>query len=202
MADVRVQLDLQAIQEAVRTILQAVGEDPSRPGLAETPQRVARMYAELFSGLRTDPAAELVPTDEPQADGLVVVRDIPLYSMCEHHLLPFLGRVHVAYLPEGGRIAGFSRIVRLVDGYARRPQVQERLTEEVADALWRKLRPRGVAVWAEAEHLCMVMRGVRAPGSRAVTTAFRGSFETDPQARREALAMLASGAGGPSTGPF
>ena len=185
------QFDVAAVQAAVRTLLQAVGEDPARPGLRETPERVARMYAELFAGLWSDPAAELTVTDEPEAEGLVVVRDIPLYSMCEHHLLPFIGRVHVAYLPEGGRITGFSRVVRMVEGYARRPQVQERLTEQVADAIWRRLRPKGVAVAAEAEHLCMVMRGVRAPGSRAVTTAFRGIFESDPQARREALALLA-----------
>ena len=183
-------VDLQAVAAAVRSILQAIGEDPDRPGLRETPQRVARMLAELCEGLWSDPALQLEVTQEPTADGLVVVRDIPLFSLCEHHLLPFTGRAHVAYLPDGGRIAGFSRVARVVDGYARRPQVQERLTQQVADALWWRLHPRGVAVVTQAEHLCMVMRGARACGSTAVATAFRGLFEEDARARQEALGLL------------
>lgn len=175
-----------------RQILLGVGEDPEREGLRDTPLRAAKAMQYLCGGyqrsLEEIVNGALFASDN---DEMVIVKDIELYSLCEHHLLPFIGRVHVAYLPEGGRITGFSRVVRMVEGYARRPQVQERLTEQVADAIWRRLRPKGVAVAAEAEHLCMVMRGVRAPGSRAVTTAFRGIFESDPQARREALALLA-----------
>lgn len=181
---------LRRLERAIREVLEAVGEDPDRPGLRETPQRAARMLLEIFAGLGTDPAGELTVTHEPGAEDLVVVRDIPLHSMCEHHLLPFTGRVHVAYLPAEGRLTGLSKLARLVEGFARRPQVQERLTDQVADAIDGRLRPRGVAVVVEAEHLCMVMRGARAEGSRAVTVAVRGLFARDPAERAAVLSLL------------
>ncbi|MBE3599352.1 MAG: GTP cyclohydrolase I FolE [Limnochordaceae bacterium] len=183
---------LRRLEEAVKTILANIGEDPGRPGLAQTPERVARMYLELFSGLGSDPAEQLTVLEEEGAGDLVIVRDIPLYSMCEHHLIPFIGRAHVAYLPDQGRITGLSKIARLVEGYARRPQVQERLTRQLADAIEARLAPRGVAVVVEAEHLCMVMRGVRAHGSRVVTVAVRGLFASDPAEREQVIAQLRS----------
>ncbi|HEY8424549.1 MAG TPA: GTP cyclohydrolase I FolE [Limnochordales bacterium] len=181
---------LERIRRAVREILEAVGEDPDRPGLRETPERAARMLVEIFAGVHQEPADELTLTYEEGAEDLVVVRDIPLHSMCEHHLLPFTGRVHIAYLPDGGRLTGLSKLARLVEGYARRPQVQERLTNQIADAVETRLRPRGVAVVIEAEHLCMIMRGARAEGSRAVTMAVRGLYERDPAERTAVLALL------------
>ncbi|WP_324669341.1 GTP cyclohydrolase I FolE [Geochorda subterranea] len=181
---------LERIRRAVREILEAVGEDPDRPGLRETPDRAARMLVEIFAGVHEEPADELTLTYEEGAEDLVVVRDIPLHSMCEHHLLPFMGRVHIAYLPAGGRLTGLSKLARLVQGYARRPQVQERLTNQIADAVEARLRPRGVAVVIEAEHLCMIMRGARAEGSRAVTMAVRGLYERDPAERTAVLALL------------
>lgn len=181
---------LERIRRAVREILEAVGEDPDRPGLRETPERAARMLVEIFAGVHQEPADELTLTYEEGAEDLVVVRDIPLHSMCEHHLLPFTGRVHIAYLPAGGRLTGLSKLARLVEGYARRPQVQERLTNQIADAVETRLRPRGVAVVVEAEHLCMIMRGARAEGSRAVTMAVRGLYERDPGERTAVLALL------------
>ncbi len=181
---------LERIRRAVREILEAVGEDPDRPGLRETPDRAARMLVEIFAGVHEEPADELTLTYEEGAEDLVVVRDIPLHSMCEHHLLPFTGRVHIAYLPAGGRLTGLSKLARLVEGYARRPQVQERLTNQIADAVEARLRPRGVAVVIEAEHLCMIMRGARAEGSRAVTMAVRGLYERDPAERTAVLALL------------
>ncbi len=181
---------LQRIERAIREILEAVGEDVTRPGLRQTPQRAARMYLEILSGLHADPVQELTITHEEGAGDLVAVTDIPLHSLCEHHLLPFTGRVHIAYLPAEGRLTGLSKLARLVEGYARRPQVQERLTHQIADAIEARLRPRGVAVLVEAEHLCMIMRGARAEGSRAVTMAVRGLYAQDPAERAAVTALL------------
>ena len=180
-----------AIADAVTQILKAVGEDTSRDGLLRTPERVAKMYGELFSGLKTDPADVLTAMFEADHDEMIMVRDIALYSMCEHHLIPFLGQAHVAYIPnESGCITGLSKIARLVDVVAKRPQVQERLTSQIADAIEKKLDPRGVLVVVEAEHLCMSMRGIRKPGSRTVTSAVRGLFRSNEATRAEAMGLI------------
>lgn len=184
------QVDLPAIEEAVRRILIAIGEDPEREGLRETPQRVARMYAEIFDGINRDPG-DLVDAffgDEHYQE-IVMVRDIPFYSSCEHHLLPFHGKAHVAYIPQG-RVTGLSKLARLIEGFARRPQMQERLTAQVADSLMDRLDPLGVMVVIEAEHLCMSMRGVRKPGAITVTSAVRGTLATNPTTRAEAIALM------------
>jgi len=184
-------VDLGRIEDAVREILSAIGEDPEREGLLRTPSRVARMFAEVTVGLHEDPGHHLSVTFEADHDEMVMVRDIPFASVCEHHLIPFIGRAHVAYIPNSdGRITGLSKLARLVDGFARRPQVQERLTSEVAEALVDRLAPRGVLVVIEAEHLCMSMRGVRKPGSMTVTSAVRGLFRMDVAARAEAMAFI------------
>jgi GTP cyclohydrolase I len=184
-------VDQPRVAAAIREILIAVGEEPDREGLRATPARVARMYAEIFAGLREDPGEHLTATFEADHDELVLVRDIPIYSVCEHHLLPWLGKAHVAYLPgEDGRVTGLSKLVRLVEGYAKRPQVQERLTSQIADALVRKLSPLGVLVVIEAEHLCMSMRGVKKPGAITVTSAVRGHFLTSAAARAEVLGFV------------
>ena len=184
-------VDLPRLEAAVREILAAIGEDPSRDGLIETPARVARMYAETCAGLREDPALHLHVTFEADHDEMIMVRDIPFYSMCEHHLVPFFGHAHVGYIPStNGRITGLSKLARLVDGYAKRPQVQERLTSQVANAMEEVLQPRGIVVVIEAEHLCMGMRGVRKPGSTTVTSAVRGIFRSDPAARAEAMRLV------------
>jgi len=184
-------VDHERVERAVREILAAVGEDPDRDGLLRTPARVADMYAEIFSGLSDDPAKHLVVTFEADHDEMVLVRDIALYSVCEHHLVPFHGRAHVAYIPnEDGRITGLSKLARLVDGFAKRPQVQERLTTQIADALVTALAPRGAFVMIEAEHLCMSMRGVRKPGTLTVTSAVRGLFKDSQSTRAEVMAML------------
>ncbi len=186
-------MDLPRIERAVRDILEAIGEDPDRDGLLRTPERVARMYAEIFGGLHEDPAHHLTVTFEAEHDEMVLVRDIPLYGACEHHLIPFAGRAHVAYIPgSDGRITGLSKIARLVEGFARRPQVQERLTTQIADALATVLQPDGVLVMIEAEHLCMSMRGVKKPGSLTVTSAVRGLFKTNPATRAEAMSLITS----------
>ena len=186
-------MDQKRIEAAVRELLEAVGEDPSREGLLETPARVAHMYTEIFSGLEEDPARHLKIFNEPeQHNELVLVRDIPLYSVCEHHLLPFIGEAHIAYIPKGGRIIGLSKFARIVDCFARRPQVQERLTAQIADFLFDNLDPYGVAVVIEAEHLCMTMRGARA-GSRTQTSALRGTMRTDAKSRAEVMALLTGG---------
>ncbi|MGB2757595.1 MAG: GTP cyclohydrolase I FolE [Acidimicrobiia bacterium] len=186
-----VPVDYAAIEAAVRTILTAIGEDPDRDGLVSTPERVARMYAEVCSGLHEDPAVHLATTFEADHDEMVMVRDIPLYSLCEHHLIPFHGVAHVAYIPGAdGRITGLSKLARLVDGFARRPQVQERLTSQVADALVHALGPRGVLVVVEAEHLCMAMRGIRKPGAITVTSAVRGIFKESAATRAEAMSFI------------
>jgi GTP cyclohydrolase IA len=184
-------VDKGRIEKAVREILEAIGEDPTRDGLLDTPDRVARMYEEICSGLREDPSAHLRKVFEADHDEMVMVRDIPLYSLCEHHLVPFIGKAHVAYIPsENGRITGLSKIGRLVDGYARRPQVQERLTRQIADAIAETLKPRGVMVVIEAEHLCMSMRGIRKPGSSTVTSAVHGIFRDNAASRSEAMQFL------------
>lgn len=186
-------MDLDRIERAVREILEAIGENPDRDGLVRTPERVARMYAEIFGGLHEDPAQHLTVTFEAEHDEMVLVRDIPLYGACEHHLIPFAGRAHVAYIPgPDGRITGLSKIARLVEGFARRPQVQERLTTQIADALATVLQPDGVLVMIEAEHLCMSMRGVKKPGTLTVTSAVRGLFKTNPATRAEALSLITS----------
>lgn len=183
--------DHERAERAVRELLLAIGEDPDRDGLQRTPARIADMYEEILSGLHEDPARHLSVTFEADHDEMVMVRDIPLASLCEHHFVPFTGRAHVAYIPGAdGRITGLSKIARLVDGFARRPQVQERLTSQVADALQAELRPEGVFVVIEAEHLCMSMRGVRKPGSLTVTSAVRGIFKTNPATRSEAMSLI------------
>jgi GTP cyclohydrolase I len=187
-------VDKLRIERAVREILEAIGEDPDRDGLVRTPARVAEMYAEICGGLHDDPSQHLVVTFEADHDEMVMVRDIPLYSICEHHLTPFHGRAHVAYIPgDDGRITGLSKLARLVDGFAKRPQVQERLTSQIADAIERVLQPRGALVIIEAEHLCMSMRGVRKPGSVTVTSAVRGLFKDNPATRAEAMSFLGLG---------
>jgi len=184
-------IDAARIEKAVREILIAIGEDPDRDGLVRTPGRVAAMYSEIFSGLHEDPAQHLTVTFEADHDEMVMVRDIPLHGSCEHHLVPFAGRAHVAYIPgPDGRITGISKIARLVDGFARRPQVQERLTTQVADALVEVLKPEGVLVMIEAEHLCMSMRGVKKPGALTVTSAVRGIFKSNPATRAEAMSLI------------
>jgi GTP cyclohydrolase I len=189
-------VDRERIEKAVREILIAIGEDPTRDGLVRTPARVAEMYAEICAGLSEDPAQHLVVTFEANHDEMVLVRDIPLYSVCEHHLAPFHGHAHVAYIPgDDGRITGLSKLARLVDGFAKRPQVQERLTTQVADALVAALAPRGAFVMIEAEHLCMSMRGVRKPGTLTLTSAVRGLFKDNAATRAEVMALL-----GPTVG--
>ncbi len=189
-------VDLERVATAVREILLAVGEDPDRDGLERTPNRVAEMYAEVFSGLHEDPSRHLIVTFEANHDEMVLVRDIALYSMCEHHLVPFHGRAHVAYIPGvDGRITGLSKLARLVDGFAKRPQVQERLTTQIADAIVDVLQPRGAFVMIEAEHLCMSMRGVRKPGTLTLTSAVRGLFKDSAATRAEVMSLI-----GPSVG--
>ena len=184
-------MDLDRIAKAVRELLEAIGEDPDRDGLRDTPTRVARMYAEICSGLHEDADTHLKVTFESGHDEMVMVRDIPLQSICEHHLIPFIGRAHVAYIPgTDGRITGLSKLARLVDAYAKRPQVQETLTTQIADEVDRSLQPRGVMVVVEAEHLCMTMRGVRKPGSTTVTSAVRGLFRTSVATREEAMRFI------------
>ena len=182
-------VDLQRIAAAVREILAAVGEDPEREGLRGTPMRVARMYQEVFAGLNQDPAEHLKAAFTEKYDELVVLRDIPFHSMCEHHLLPFMGVAHLAYLPDG-RIIGISKLARVVETFARRPQVQERLTSQIADLLMEHLQAKGVAVIMEATHVCMTCRGVQKPGSLMVTSAMRGRCKADARTRAEVLMLL------------
>ena len=189
MNEKRHNVDLPVIEEAVRKILLAIGEDPSREGLLQTPSRVARMYAELFEGMLDDPARHLDVHFAEQYDEMVVLRDIPFHSMCEHHLLPFMGKAHVAYLPRG-RVVGVSKLARVVEACARRPQVQERLTNQIADLMTDKLAAKGAAVIIEAEHTCMTIRGVRKPGSVMVTSAMRGLFKSNLATRTEAINLL------------
>jgi GTP cyclohydrolase I len=188
------QVDRARVEAAVREVLIAIGDDPGREGVAETPRRVAEAYADLFAGMAIDPVSVLEPLPDERGTGLILVRDIQVYGVCEHHLLPFFGTAAVGYLPgEDGRITGLSKLARVVEVLARRPQVQERLVREVADALEAALSPSAVAVIVEAEHLCMTMRGVRKPGSTVITTEFRGGFASDAAARAEVLALARSG---------
>jgi len=182
-------VDLERIERAVREILAAVGEDPDREGLRETPARVARMYAELFSGLRDDPRAYLQKSFTEKYDEIVLVRDISFESMCEHHLMPFMGKAHIGYLPNG-RVIGLSKLARVVEGVARRPQVQERMTETIAGLLIEELEAKGVAVVIEAMHTCMTVRGVRKPGSMCVTSAMKGAFRSNPSTRAEIMTLI------------
>jgi GTP cyclohydrolase I len=184
-------VDKPRIERAVREILEAIGEDPEREGLIDTPARVARMYEEIFEGMRVDPSEYLQTQFETDHDEMVMVRDIPMYSACEHHLLPWIGKAHVAYIPsDDGRVTGLSKLARLVDAYAERPQVQERLTSQIADELDRSLQPKGVMVVIEAEHLCMTMRGIRKPGATTVTSAVRGLFRQNVATREEAMRFI------------
>ena len=193
-ADVGQPVDLDRIEAAVAEILVALGEDPSRDGLQETPARVARMYAEVCSGLHEDPADYLIRTFDLEHDEMVMVRDIPVYSLCEHHLLPFFGVAHVAYIPQkGGMITGLSKLARLVDGFSRHLQIQERLTSQVASAIQRTLEPQGTLVVIEAEHLCMSMRGVQKPGAVTVTSAVHGVFRDEVSTRLEAMRFIEKG---------
>ncbi len=183
--------DHDRIRAAVRMLLEAIGEDPDRPGIADTPDRVARAYDEIFAGLLVDPAEVLSVTFDEAHDEIVMMRDIPFHAMCEHHLVPFHGNAHVAYLPNhAGQVTGLSKLARLVDVCARRPGLQERMTTMIADAMERALEPRGVMVVVEARHLCMEMRGIRKPGALTVTSAVRGRFRKDPATRAEALTLL------------
>jgi GTP cyclohydrolase I len=182
-------VDHERIRKAVREILAAVGEDPNREGLRDTPDRVARMYAELFAGLHTNPAIHLEKTFTQKQDEMVLVKDIEFASCCEHHLLPFMGKTHIAYLPNG-QIVGLSKLARVVEAVAKRPQVQERMTEELADLIMKHLKPRGVAVVIEATHTCMTIRGVRKPGSATITSSMRGGFLDNPATRAELMALI------------
>ncbi len=186
-------MDKEKIERAVRDILEAIGEDPDREGLKETPKRVANMYEEILGGINQSPEEHLKIFNEPGNDEMVIVRDIPLYSMCEHHLLPFVGKAHIAYIPNEGRIIGLSKLARIVNVYAKRLQVQERLTAEVADFLYIKLGAKSVAVIIEAEHLCMTMRGARAAGAKTETSALRGYVRNDAKLRAEVMSLLTGG---------
>jgi len=183
-------VDLEKIAAGVRLLLEGIGEDPERPGLRRTPQRVAEMYAELTAGMREDPREHVVPLPGDTHDEMVIVKDIHIASICEHHLAPFVGRCHIAYIPKGGRILGLSKLARLADTFARRLQVQERLTSEIADTLYHGLKPVGVMVVLEAEHTCMTLRGVKKPGALTITSALRGGFRKDSRTRAEAMALI------------
>ncbi len=184
-------MDRAKIEEGVRLILEGVGEDPNREGLKKTPERVAKMYEEVLAGLGQDPSEHFETTFDEHHEEMVLVRDIPFYSICEHHLVPFFGKAHVAYIPASdGRICGLSKMARLVDAYAKRLQVQERLTSQIADTLMNELEPRGVMVVLEAEHLCMSMRGVKKPGAITTTSAVRGAFESRQRVREEAMSLI------------
>lgn len=189
-SDLSAFMDYPRIERAVREILEAIGEDPNREGLIDTPARVARMYGEIFAGLHLDVRDSIRVFRELGNDEMILVGNIPLYSMCEHHLLPFVGKAHVVYIPQGGRIIGLSKIARIVDVLSKKPQLQERLTSQIADTLVNTVQPQGVAVIVEAEHLCMTMRGIRKPGSLTVTSALRGICKKDARFRAEALALI------------
>lgn len=185
-------MDQEKIRNAVRDILEAIGEDPDREGLVGTPDRIARMYTEIFSGLNEDHTKHLdIHFEAEQHEELVLVKDIPFYSMCEHHLVPFYGKAHVGYIPQNGKLTGLSKLARVVETVAKRPQLQERITSSVADALVEKLNPQGVIVVVEAEHMCMTMRGIKKPGSKTVTSAVRGIFKKNDKSRAEALSLIA-----------
>lgn len=183
-------IDLIKIENAVRSILEAIGEDPDREGLMQTPQRVARFYAEAFAGIEKDPAEHLAVQFSENHEEMVIVKDIPIYSMCEHHLLPFVGQAHIAYIPRNGRVTGLSKLARVAEDYSRRPQLQERLTGQIANTIKKSLDAKGVLVVIEAEHMCMSVRGVKKPGSRTITSAVRGVFQTNAATRAEAFSLI------------
>lgn len=185
-------MDRNKIMKAVTMILEAVGEDPKRKDLLETPRRVAEMYEEIFSGIQSDPAKELEVVLDQKHEEIILLRGIPLYSVCEHHLLPFLGKAHIAYIPREGRVTGLSKLGRAIDILAKRPQIQERLTTQIAEVIMKELKPRGCMVVIEAEHLCMSMRGLKKPGISTVTSAVRGVFRTNEKTRAETLALIRS----------
>jgi GTP cyclohydrolase I len=188
-------VDLQKIESGVRMILEGIGEDPERPGLKGTPRRVALMYEEICAGLHNDARDFIHPIPAETHDEMVIVRDIPLYSICEHHLLPFVGVAHIAYIPKDGRIIGLSKLARVADLMAKKPQIQERLTTEIADLLYNELKATGVMVVIEAAHMCMEMRGVKKPGAKTITSALRGGFLKDQRTRAEAMALIRNHAG-------
>lgn len=181
------------IEQAVRMIIEAIGEDPEREGLRQTPARVARMYQEIFGGIWEEPEEHLRKVFSEEHEEMVLIRDIPLYSMCEHHLLPFYGKAHVAYIPQNGYVTGLSKLARVIEGYAKRPQLQERLTGQIADSIMKCLNPHGVLVVIEAEHMCMTMRGIKKPGSITVTSAVRGLLKKNDATRAEAFALINKG---------
>ncbi|WP_246942208.1 GTP cyclohydrolase I FolE [Bacillus pinisoli] len=183
-------INYEQIQHAVKLILEAIGEDPNREGLLDTPKRVAKMYAEVFSGLNEDPKEHFKTIFGEDHEELVLVKDIPFFSMCEHHLVPFYGKAHVAYIPRGGKVTGLSKLARAVEAVAKRPQLQERITSTVADSIVESLEPLGVMVVVEAEHMCMTMRGVKKPGASTITSAVRGVFADDMSARAEVLSFI------------
>ena len=184
-------MDAAKIEQGVRLILEGIGEDPDREGLQKTPERVAKMYEEVFAGMTEDPSEHFETLFDEHHEEMVLVRDIPFYSMCEHHLVPFFGKAHVAYIPAAdGRVCGLSKLARLVDVFAKRPQVQERLTSQIADTLVEQLKPQGAIVVLEAEHLCMSMRGIKKPGSKTVTSAVRGAVQKSQKTREEALSLI------------
>ncbi len=190
MTDTIIQMNLKKIEKGVRLILEGVGEDPDRPGIKDTPKRVARMYEEIFSGIET-PTEEILGHIEGEShEELVLLKDVPFYSVCEHHLLPFIGKAHVAYVPGKGKIAGISELAKALEVLAKRPQVQERLTAQLADLIMARLKPKGAMVIIDAEHLCLSMRGIKKPGSRTVTSAVRGIFRTKESTRHELLELI------------
>ncbi len=178
------------IEKGIRMVLEGIGENPERAGLKDTPQRIASMYEEIFSGLKTPAKEILTPIEGERHDEMVLLKDIPFYSICEHHLLPFIGKAHVAYIPSGGKIVGLSKLARAVEIFAKRPQVQERLTAQLADMIMEKLKPKGAMVIIDAEHLCLSMRGIKKPGSRTITSAVRGIFRTKDSTRMELLELI------------
>jgi len=183
-------MDKKKIEKAVRDILTAIGEDPNRKDLLKTPQRVAEMYEEIFSGMKEDPKKELEVVLDQKHEEIILLKGIPLYGVCEHHLLPFLGKAHIAYIPRGGRVTGLSKLARVVDILSKRPQVQERLTTQIAEIIMSKLKPQGCMVVIEAEHMCMSMRGVKKPGTLTVTSAVRGVFQENEKTRSETLSLI------------
>lgn len=187
-------MDKERIKKAVKEILYAIGENPDREGLKDTPERIAKMYEEIFSGINDDPTRHLqIYFEEEEHRELVLVKDIPFYSMCEHHLVPFFGHAHIGYLPKEGRLTGLSKMARVLETLAKRPQLQERLTTSIADCIVEALDPYGVIVVLEAEHMCMTMRGVKKPGSRTITSAVRGRFASDEKSRSEAMSLIQFG---------
>lgn len=187
-------MDKETIEKAVREIIIAIGEDPDREGLLDTPKRIANMYEEIFSGLGEDPKKHLeIYFQEEKYEELVLVKDLPFYSMCEHHLVPFFGKVHVGYLPKDGKLTGLSKLARVVETISKRPQLQERLTANIADSILEKLEPYGVIVVIEAEHMCMTMRGVKKPGSKTITSVVRGVFANDLKSRAEVMSIINNG---------